>query len=301
MKRRVIKQANQAYTITLPIEWVRENKISEKSELDVETSEKSLIISSGNHIKKKKATLKVSGLNFLEISRPLNALYAKGIDEIEIISENECSSKIIKSLTNTIGFALVSQEKNNYVIKDIGGGDYSDLDEIFKRVFQMILLFYESAIKDVFEGPQETIEGLYTRDAEINKFCLFLERAINKKSYPCETKGRALFTYAFEIEKIGDEIQRLWRTSLKYKIKKTKELKKILEMSSEGLALAFDFYYQFNLKIAEKLYDKREKVREDSMNLMKIDAATARFVRHTVKIIEEAVDLSHLTFMINLD
>ena len=44
MKRKVIKQASQAYTITLPIDWVRQNQISNKSEVDVTVSERSLII-----------------------------------------------------------------------------------------------------------------------------------------------------------------------------------------------------------------------------------------------------------------
>jgi phosphate uptake regulator len=35
MKRKIIKQASQAYTITLPIEWIRKNNISEKSEVDL--------------------------------------------------------------------------------------------------------------------------------------------------------------------------------------------------------------------------------------------------------------------------
>ena len=47
MKRKVIKQANQAYTITLPIEWVRKNKISKNSEVDIQIREKTLMVNTG--------------------------------------------------------------------------------------------------------------------------------------------------------------------------------------------------------------------------------------------------------------
>jgi phosphate uptake regulator len=300
MKRKVIKQANQAYTITLPIEWVRKNKIDEKTELEVNESEKSLILLNTGEVEHKKISIDVTNFDEINISRIIKALYARGIDEIEIISDKNISSFISKDIHNTIGYALVSQKDNRYVIKDLGGGNYSELDEIFKRVFQMILLFYESAIDDVFGKQKESLDGLIARDGEINKFSLFLQRAINKMSYPDQIKGRLLFTYSFEIEIIGDEIQRFWRTNIKYNIKKTEQLKKLAQDSLKGLEKAFEFYFQFNPKIAEEIKSLRDKVREDSLKLEKLNKYDSRFARHIVKIIEEAADLSHLTLMIKL-
>lgn len=300
MKRKVIKQANQAYTITLPIEWVRKNNIENNPEIDVMINDKSLIITNQGQIEHKKIKIKIEEQVGRNISRIITSLYAKGIDEIEIESDKNISSEIIRSLKSTIGFALISQKENKFIIKDIGGSNYSDLDEIFKRVFQMILSFYESAINDIFGEEKETLDNLLSRDNEINKFCYFLERAINKMSYKDSTAGRILFTYSFVLEKIGDEIQRLWRTNIKYKIKKSKELKRFIEKSNEGLGKAFEFYFQFNVKKAEELAILRDKLREESMNLTK-DKFTTRIIRHSLKIIEEATDLNQLTFMIKLE
>ena len=41
----------------------------------------------------------------------------------------------------------------------------------------------------------------------------------------------------------------------------------------------------------------REKVRDRSLKLKGLDSNTVRFVRHAVKIIEEATDLNHLAIM----
>ena len=297
MKRKVIKQANQAFTITLPIEWVRKNKINQNSEVEISDEGKSLVIINNKEIEKTKAKLNADTLNQREISRTINSFYARGIDEIEISSKSDISSNIVSSLRHTIGYALVSQEKEIYSIQDMGGTNYSDLDGIFKRVFQMVLLFYESAITDIFGKEKETIESLISRDTEVNKFCLYLQRAINKMSYPKAIDGRILFTYSFALEKIGDEIQRMWRTNVKYKIKKTPQIQELMKISFEGLSKAFDFYYQFKLSTAGEIYKLREEVRTKSLNLLKINPPTARFVRHIVKIIEDAADLSHLTLM----
>jgi len=300
MKRKVIKQANQAYTITLPIDWVRKNNIDKNPEVDVEISEKSLIITNKGKTEHKKISVTIPETRGRNIGRVITSLYAKGFDEILIKSEKDISAEVRKSINNVIGFALVSQKEKEFIIKDIGGSNYSDLDEIFKRVFQMILSFYEAAVKDVFGQEKETMESLVSRDGEINKFCYFLERAINKMSYTDSVKGRALFTYAFELEKIGDEIQRFWRTNIKYKVKKTKELKKFIEHSVDSLGKAFELYFQFNIEKAEEIASSRDRLREESMELTK-DKYTNRIIRHALKIVEEATDLNQLTFMIKME
>ena len=298
MKRKLIKQANQAFTITLPIDWVRKNKLSEQSEVDVAVGEKSLTISTEGTITGGSVSIRVDGLGKKNLYLHIGAAYAKGFDEVKIVSEKEISPELSRILSGTIGFALVSQRKETYIIKDVSGGNYTDLDEIFKRVFQMILLFYEAAISDIFGKREATIEDLHARDFEVNKFCLFLERAINCRSYSDTINGRVLFTYSFALEKISDEIERLWRTSIKYDIKQSPAIKELMIASKESVQKAFELYYHTQGKKVEEVYAIRDKIREDSLlSLSQTDAHTARFVRHVIKIAEDAADLTHLSLM----
>lgn len=301
MKRKVIKQANQAFTITLPIEWVRKNQINEKSEVNVDIIEKSLIINSNKPTVGGKVKADINGIEIKGVGGILNALYAKGVDEIELHCEKDISSDLIFYLNQNLGYALVEQKQNIYIIRDVKGGETQNLDEIFKRVFQMILLSYEFAIKDIFGEGKETLESLRARDIEVNKFCLYLQRAINKMSYPDSIKGRALFTYSFFIEKIGDEVYRLWKTSIDYRVRKNKEIKELMKLSLEGLGKAFDLYYQFNVRKVGEIFEIRNKIREKAIKLKRLDANTTKFVRYAVKIVEEATDLTPLTLMINLE
>jgi phosphate uptake regulator len=299
MKRKIIRQANQAYTLTLPIEWVRDNNLNEKSEVEVIPEEKSLIIKSDSKVKNSKAKFNVEGLDRVAIYRVISSFYAKGIDEIELTSQEDISGIISNVLATTLGYALVSKEKNKFVIKDLGGGDYTHVDEIFKRVFQIILVFYDSAIKDILGDREETIESLKSRDIEVNKFCYYLQRAVNKMSYPNPINGRVLFTYSYSLEKIGDEIERLWRNIIENKIKKSKEVEEIFDLSKEGLSLSFDLCFSFNNETMLKLQEIKNKIRAKSEKI-NTDKTTTRAIRHAVKIVEDASDMSHLSLIKNL-
>ena len=119
-------------------------------------------------------------------------------------------------------------------------------------------------------------------------------------SYTNIINGRLLFTYSFELEKIGDEIQRLWRTDIKNNVKKDLEIKELGRITQKGLEIAFESFYQFNQKKTEEMYKLRDKARQEAMKLTKFDKHTIRFARHIIKIIEDATDLSHLTLMLKL-
>ena len=302
MKRKIIKQAGKAFTITLPVEWIRQNDLSEKSEIDLEIRDKSLVITSGRRVAGEKVKIDVNEASRRNIARIINALYARGVDEIEMLSVKDISPVLSQLLNQNLGYALVKQSGNSFVIRDIGGGSYQDLDEIFKRVFQIIILFYESAINDIFGKEKETLESLRAREVEVNKFCLLLQRAINKLSYPDTTKGRALFTYSFALEKISDEIHRLWRTNIenRNKVKKSAKLKELALLSSEALGKSFDFYYQFNPERVKEIYEIRTEAMEKAISFIRLDSYTAMFIRHIIKIAEDSADLSHLALMMKL-
>jgi phosphate uptake regulator len=298
MRRKIIKQANQAYTLTLPIEWVRANSLDKKdSEVEVSVQDKSLSVTNTGNVSIKKAKLDLRGCAECPMWSRFNALYARGIDEIEVYSSEDASSLILECISQNIGYALVSQNKGVYIVKDIGGSNYSNIDEIFKRVFQMVLMFYDSAISDIFGAEKETSKSLGKRDEEINKFCLYLQRAINKMSYSDPIQGRILFTYSYALEKIGDEILRLWRTNIEQDVKKTEKVKEIATLSRESLDLVFDFYYSFKPEISDKIHSLKAKTRKIIQSLSKQDASTLSFVHYALQIIEDSADMTHLNLM----
>jgi len=158
-------------------------------------------------------------------------------------------------------------------------------------------MFYDSALEDINGKEKENKESLSKRDEEINKFCLYLQRAINKMSYSNVIKGRILFTYSYALEKIGDSILRLWRTNIENNIKKTEKLKELLNLSRKSVDMLFDFYYMFNTDMAGEIHSLKEKARKIASSMERVDAPTSRLVHYTLQIIEDVADLTHLNLM----
>jgi phosphate uptake regulator len=299
MKRKLIKQANQAYTLTLPISWVRKNNLDKPgSEIDLDEQERSLVLTNKGLTQTRKVSIDLSNKKGSRgVGSAISALYAIGIDEINIRAKEDISILLIESLNENIGYALISKEKESYIVRDVGGSAYSNLEEIFKRVFQMLIIFYESAVDDIFGREIETMEGLHKRDREINKFCLLLERAVNKMSCTDIIQSRIIFAYAIELERIGDEIHRLWRTNIQNNIKKTPAIRKIFDYALEALEKSFDFYFGLDNEAQEKIVVIKKKAREDLLRIGKQDAVVSQLLSYILKIVEDASDLIHLTLM----
>jgi phosphate uptake regulator len=293
MKRRLVKQAGQAVTLTLPIEWVRENRLSAGDEVDLEVSEKSIVVKSQGKVVSKKTKVDFSGFESNRIRLYLSALYARGFDEIEAKLDKD----IHYELSQNIGFAVTEKRGCTYKIRDISGVATEDLDEIFKRVFQMLLSYYDLAIDDVFLEKKADTAMINSADTEINKFTLFLERAIIKHAYPDSATGKIMFAYADSLERIGDDINRLWSVAVHNKVRQDKEVKEIIFLSKKGLEKAFETKYQFSDQKIVELRAIKDEMRKKFIKLKNLDGATAQFVGHAARILDECTDLTHLVLM----
>ena len=293
MKRKLIKQAGQAVTITLPIEWIRENGLKSGDEVELESNEKDLILKSSKGV--------VGGSIKLDVSESprrakyvyINAAYARGVDEIRL----EADKNYYPDLNQNIGFATISQVGNKYIIKDVSGINSQNLDDIFKRAFQIIISFYDAAIEDVFGASKEIYENVQSRDTEINKFILFLQRSIMKMTYPRAAEGKIMFAYSFALEKIGDEILRLWRTDIDSEVVKNKKVREIVDLSREGVRKAFEIYYQSDHKKVTELLKIKDKIRKKSLCVFTISPETSKFITHANRILEDSYDMTHLALM----
>ena len=64
MKRRIIKQGNNSYTLTLPISWIKENHLRGGDEIEIDEEDSKLIISLSKDQRKVEISLDVDVSNY---------------------------------------------------------------------------------------------------------------------------------------------------------------------------------------------------------------------------------------------
>jgi len=94
MKRKLIKQG-EAYTLTLPIKWIRSLNLSPSEEVDISEIEGNLLISTKPHQIKKEISVDLTSDQEFYVRPFLNALYWSGYDKLKIKYKTIKQKKVI--------------------------------------------------------------------------------------------------------------------------------------------------------------------------------------------------------------
>ena len=187
MKRKLIKQGLSAYTITLPVSWIRENNLSSGSELDISHEEGNLKISTDSKKAIKSIELNINDFqNSSRLRSLISSAYRRGFDKIIIRSKSPLSlidiSFTVESLT---GLVIQSQTPNKIEIVSVLNSTKEDLDIATNQFFNSVKFLIsevtsnlnQSNSKNKKEELSNIKKGLLTK----RDYCL---RIIQKNSTP---------------------------------------------------------------------------------------------------------------------
>jgi phosphate uptake regulator len=176
MKRRVIRQGNGGYTVTLPIDWVRAKNIPHVAEVDIFPTSHGLLISTEKGQEERTITLDVCSHNSTIIRLLLNQTYRRGFNVIRLKYKDSEQYDAIEHVVNTqlVGFEISKIEKNFCTLQNIAEPNSERFDIMLRRLFLQIMDVAENITMDItnnieykkgFEARREKIDKLtnYTR------------------------------------------------------------------------------------------------------------------------------------------
>ncbi len=134
------------------------------------------------------------------IIRIIQVLYKKGIDEIKVLNGTpQITNEITKIIEQRcIGFEIIDQSKDYFIIKDIAKESAEDFSTLLRRSFLIVLQLFE-------EENKENLENL---DKSLNKITAYCQRLLMKKGYHEFTNINYYSRLCSELEHIGDEYKR---------------------------------------------------------------------------------------------
>lgn len=270
IKRSVIQIANSTQLISLPRKWSQKYGVKKGDELEITENGGSLKITTEKVSHVEEITVDVSGLTPRLADRFLARAYQKGYDKITIeFDKPELMIAIQNKVPELLGFEIMEQGKNSCIIQTISSKLEVDFDSSLRKAFIITLDMANSCLEALKNNENKTLENLYHRDFDVNKFCYFCLRAINKGQH--EGFGTYILYYLIELlEDVGDEYKAL--AKILTNVKSKKELIAILAKVNEAFKLGYEFFYKpekFKAVEAIQLYNQTRQEIDNTFGKLK--------------------------------
>lgn len=180
MRRNIIKQKT-AYTITLPIKWIRDHNLKAKGEINIEEQEGKLILSTEKQTRKKTAKIKLEETNQEYIRIIIENHYLKGYDDIELESQdNKATKQIQKVVSNLNGFEITTQKNNKYTISQTSKPTGDEVSTLLSRTINIIKYTLEIIQESIGENVYDRKDEVEQLTKDVRRFMLFCTRALHK-------------------------------------------------------------------------------------------------------------------------
>ncbi|NQV90921.1 AbrB/MazE/SpoVT family DNA-binding domain-containing protein [Candidatus Woesearchaeota archaeon] len=177
MKRKLIKQGQGGFTVTVPITWVRDNNLDAGSEITLKVNEDFLMIKPEHiKLKKKELEIKVDITRESAVRTVLANAYREGFDKIILTykGKEDIVINIVKELL--VGFEVLQKKEEKYIIESVAEPSYDDFEKIIQRQFFILLNIIDNVGKEEIKNDVE----------QFQKYDNFLKRSISKRGITLE-------------------------------------------------------------------------------------------------------------------
>lgn len=329
MKRKLIRQGHNTFTITVPIKWAKRMGLNAGDEVDVLEQGSSLVINAGKGAEGLgKTSVDITGLPNPLLWRFVSSAYRAGFDEIRIDFEgiennkekfSEFSyditdwfykgelpkdrvSKItpieaIQALVNRfIGVEITEQKQDYVVIKQFGDISYNEFDNALRRIFGLTASMGNDLLSALEKKNLQAVKGIHMIDTNIDRFEDYCLRVLNAKGYEDFRKLPVIYSIIFMLELIGDEYKRISKHILRDGHVYGGASLKFFKKTNEQFAFFLDFFYSPNREKAIKIFEKNEELGSEVKKLLKAAGDDEKeLLHHLKKITYFIISLTELT------
>ncbi|OPY40874.1 MAG: PhoU domain protein [Methanoregulaceae archaeon PtaU1.Bin222] len=185
--RKVQITGGSSYVITLPKEWVQNQKIVKNEPLGlIIQSDGTLLVTRDIH---ERTIQRIKKIDVTTINDPtflfrlLIGTYIAGFTTIEVFSKTRLPPSIgmiVRDFTQmTIGPEVVEETDNRIVLKDLLNPMEMPFDNTLKRMFVIVKNMYLDAMAATESGNQKLTEEVISRDSDVDRLHWLIARQTN--------------------------------------------------------------------------------------------------------------------------
>lgn|SRR3989338_1379884 len=269
MQRKLVKQGNNALTVTLPAQWLQERNLKAGDVVEIEEEENRLILAGKGKPNRQTITIilpRSLSANLMRIK--LSNAYKKGYDFIIVQFENNSVFKEIEKISrNLIGFEVVDISEKRCTLRNISIELESEYELLFKKSFYLL--------KENMQKTQEGIEqnsfkrGLEIREYRdiITRYADYVKRIFNKN---LRSRDTCIFEYLIvrDLEKISNEIYYLYNHLENSELKSFDKTKGVVKLTFETVEEMFSSYFRKNVSYLETFVKRKDNFMDKELQIL---------------------------------
>ena len=239
---RRLQRIGSSILVSLPKEWIDANNLDKGSQVEIETGQDSISISTNKETRPTKE---------LAISYPLpkeenivaniTGAYLLGFDVIVINSKSIIPGKdreeIRNSMRRLVGMEIIEEDASHINMQFLLDATTLNPSKILKRMSSIALGMYDDVLNGLISDDKSNLQTLSNRDVEVNRQYFLLVRLIRS------TLVDKKLSNAFNLENID---------VLDYRIAAN-----VLENAGDSIVELSNFIFNFSLseEFSKKIYD----------------------------------------------
>lgn len=311
MKRKVVKHGPATYIVSLPSNWVKKYNIKKGDELEVEESERTIIISTEKGKKLDSVTVDITNFDRTSIIQLIKGLYTLGYDEIDLNfkkqsiphfrlgKERTIISVIHEAINRLSGIEIIQQRKNSCILKTLSEMSFTEFEVILRRAFLLLIDMHKDMIAGAKNKDEYLLDTLKEKRNTITKFLNLCMRLLNKKGYKDSKKTIAIYNIILLLEKIIDLIIITGRSLIEFKPDISLISEKILQEIQECIEEYYHLFYKFDdEKIVNITKIKESLVNMISKKIQKLSKQELLIISRHIQIPEQIITMIELRMAI---
>jgi len=261
MRRKIIKQKS-AYTVTLPVDWVRAHNLGSKDEIDVDEEADALVIRTQKKPKSEEISLKLekSTVDYYRIM--IENHYLKGLDILNVEFEDKKAFNHIQDIvSNLIGFEIIEQRESSCKIAATAQSSPEQFKTLLNRCFNIIAYTQDKIKEDIEKNSFKDMAEIEKQSKDARRFLLFCTRTVHKASIVPRKEESFLHLLLERMILIQHDHYYLYKKISKMNAQKIRPaVKSIYEKATQMFTLFREMFFSKNLKNFAKINDWWEEI-----------------------------------------
>ncbi len=275
--RKIQLTGGSTYIVSLPSKWIKENKLSKGSEVDLDVLDGDIVVSGRNSKKKKEVVRTVNitdKVNTNSLTRVLTSIYIANFNTLIIRSKDYMNPKIreeIKKFSKVVmGVEIFEESSKSMTLQNVLDSESFPIANAVRRMSLNVETMLEDTIHGISENDIDLLDNVVSRDDDVDRYQWYIYREVRVRSSEAQ-KNTYYLILSRILERIADHaanICLLWKKSKSHEDIPLDTLKENLTHSMSMYKTSVEAFYSNNFGVLNKLIEMKSEVNSRKESLI---------------------------------